>query len=147
MWGLVKNRLTNALSGIWAIPLVFTMRLVRPIRLIQICGILSSRIGHFVADSAEQKVKATNLNPNVSTLFFLQGTPANVQWETMVRRTLPNLRGNWLSYVFKWNQKIPGGRIHTLESSQSESRDTEGYFQKYDCSFPFTREENDSCKK
>ena len=141
------NRLVQVLAGFWAIPLVLTMRLLRPIRLIQICGIHSTRIGHFVADSAEQKARTMKSTPNVSTYYFLQGIPANQQWETMVRRNLPNLKGKWLSYVFFWNRKIPGGRVHSLESSKTESRDIEGLFQQLDCTFPFTKGEDETCKK
>lgn len=145
--GFVKNRLAQLMAGFWAIPLVLAMRLSRPIRLIKICEIRSDRIGHFVADSAEQKARTMKSTPNVSTYYFLQGIPANLQWETMVRRSLPNLKGKWLSYVFFWNRKIPGGRVHNLESSKTESRDIEGLFQRLDCSFPFTKEEDKICQK
>jgi putative glycosyltransferase (TIGR04372 family) len=145
--GFVKNRLAQLMAGFWAIPLVLAMRLSRPIRLIQICGIRSDRIGHFVADSVEQKARTINPTQNSSTYYFLQGIPTNLQWETMVRRSLPNLKGKWLSYVFFWNRKIPGGRVHNLESSKTGSRDIEGLFQRFDCSFPFTKEEDKICKK
>ena len=122
------------------------MRIFRKFILIQLCGIRADRIGHFVDDSAEQFVRFPLYGSKILTLYFLQGRSSNSQWELMVRRNLPNLRGKWLSYIAFWNKKIPGGEAHDLKSSLTRSRDLEGLFQKNDVAFTFTKSEDEACR-
>ena len=126
--------------------MVFTIRALRRLILIQLCGIRADRIGHFVADSAEQFVRFPSYGAKTLTLYFLQGESANAQWELMVRRNLPNLKGNWLSYVAFWNKRIPGGHIHDLKSSLTRSRDLQGLFQENDVAFSFTKSEDEEAR-
>jgi putative glycosyltransferase (TIGR04372 family) len=134
------------INGIWALPVVLAMRAFRRFILIQLCGLRADRIGHFVTDSAEQFVRFSWYGPKTLTLYYLQGRSSNAQWELMVRRNLPNLKGKWLSYVAFWNKKIPGGHAHDLKSSLTRSRDIEGLFQKNDVAFTFTSSEVDACQ-
>jgi len=114
--------------------------------LIQICGIRSDRIGHFVADIAEhiglEKIKsARTLN-----LYFLKGPISNTQWELMAKRSSLKVLGNWLRYLDDWNRFIPGGRAHAVNSSLTGSRDVEGLFSHFDCSIPFLPSEDAECQ-
>jgi putative glycosyltransferase (TIGR04372 family) len=142
----IKSRTILLINGIWGLPAVLIMRALQKFILIQLCGIRADRIGHFVADSAEQFVRFPLYGPKILTLYFLQGRASNSQWDLMVRRNLPNVKGNWLSYIAYWNKKIPGGEAHDLKSSLTRSRDLEGLFQKNDVAFKFTKSENDACQ-
>ena len=122
------------------------MRIFRRFILIQICGIRADRIGHFINDSAEQFVRFPLYGSKILTLYFLQGRSSNSQWDLMVRRNLPNLKGKWLSFIAFWNKKIPGGDAHDLNSSLTRSRDLEGLFQKNDVAFTFTKCEDNAAK-
>ena len=47
---LLRQLLLLLLHGVWAGPAVFAIRVLRPIKLIRVGVIQSSRIGHFAAD-------------------------------------------------------------------------------------------------
>ena len=49
--------LLTILNGVWAIPIIIVIRIIRPFLLIRFGTFFSNRIGHFVGDSAHQFVK------------------------------------------------------------------------------------------
>jgi putative glycosyltransferase (TIGR04372 family) len=130
---------------VWAVPVVFVMRIMRPIRCFRICEIRSERIGHFVPDVCEHIGRShEEKNRYVDLYYFIK--VSNTQWEKMVRRSKLIVVPNWIQYLDRWNRKIPGGRSHLLPSSLTKSRDTEGLFSKFDCSIPFLPSEKIECK-
>ena len=140
---IIKSRIIKVINGVWCLPLVLIMRSLHKLTLVKLCGIRADRIGHFVSDSAEQFARFSRYGSKTLTLYFLEGKSANLQWELMVRRNLPNLKGKWLGYVAFWNKTLPGGKRHQLKSSLTRSRDLEGLFQKTSVAFPFTSPEDD----
>ena len=48
-----KDKIQLMCHAVWAVPGVFIIRLMRPIRCFRICEIRSERIGHFVQDICE----------------------------------------------------------------------------------------------
>lgn len=122
------------------------MRSVRPLLLIRICGIQTDRIGHFVPDIAEHIGRKYSKSAKVIDLYYLRGPISNTQWAQMAKRSPLKINGNWLSYVSYWNRTIPGGDLHQLPSSCTESRDIEGLIHKFDCSIPFLPSEDSECK-
>jgi putative glycosyltransferase (TIGR04372 family) len=142
----LRYRYRLAASVIWAIPLALLIRLIRPLIVIRICGIRSDRIGHFVADIAEhigrEKIKSTR----TFNFYFFKGPISNTQWESMAKRSSLKVVGNWLRYLGDWSQIIPGGGLHTIHTSLTDSRDVEGLFHRFDCSIPFLPSEDVSCE-
>ena len=129
----------------WAVPVVFIMRIMRPIRCFRICEIRSERIGHFVSDISEHIGRSYEKeNWYVDIYYFIK--VSNTQWEKMVRRSNLIVVPNWIQYLDRWNRKIPGGRSHSLPSSLTKSRDTEGLFSKFDCSIAFLPSEKIECE-
>ncbi len=113
-------------SGLWAIPIVFLIRLIRPIILIRVGTFLSSRAGHFVADAAYQWIvneTKTKAKTFVIDLYWLDDWTCNVQWAKMVKRNLNVYR--FVKYIYIWNNFIPGGsrNINVHGDSSSGSRD------------------------
>ena len=127
-------------SGFWAIPAVVTMRALRPLVLIRLGTLNSTRIGHFVADGLEQIALLNQQEPNVVDLFWL-GKSCNSQWDLMIRRSLPIFTP--IRYVDWWNRVIPGGQAHFRPSSHSQSRDIDGRYATQDLGLPFLPEEED----
>ncbi len=117
------------------------IRAIRPLIKIQICRIFSERIGHFTADVSEQICREKIRNPRTLSLFYF-GDISNVQWEKMARRSSLKVVGSWLRYLDRWNQLIPGGSSHVMLSSETQSRDIEGLFNRLDGSIPFLAEES-----
>lgn len=141
--GIVPRKLNTALRqlqpwnlifGIWAFPLVLLIRVMRPLILIRMSTLLSSRIGHFVADGAEQLARMQQQPINTVDWFWLEKT-CNSQWEIMIRRVIPVYW--WVKYLDWWNRAIPGGAAHTRPSSYTQSRDVEGLYVRYDVAIPF----------
>jgi len=111
------------IHGIWAIPLVLIMRLIRPIILIRVGTFLSNRIGHYVADTAHHWILYNlNITYREVNLFWLEDYTCNAQWTKIVKRNLPVY--SWVKYVDIWNKFIPKGDAHNLV--YFGSRDTEG---------------------
>jgi len=135
------NRIKLISHSAWAIPLVVVIRILRPIVVVRICRIFSDRIGHFVSDISEHLARSNFKSKNLD--FFYFGEIANEQWATMAKRTSLRIVGPWLKYVEQWNYVIPGGQIHILRSSLTESRDIENLFGRYDASIPFLTAENE----
>lgn len=128
----------DILNSVWAFPTILVIRSVRPIVLIRIGTLNSARIGHFVADGAEQVARLQQQSTNTVDLIWL-GKTCNSQWERMIRRALP-VHG-WVKYVDRWNRVLPGGSAHERPSSYTGSRDVEGLYARHDVKIPFLPEE------
>jgi putative glycosyltransferase (TIGR04372 family) len=144
---LVLDIVLFALNSIWAIPLVMLIRGIRSILLVRICGINASRIGHTVPDIAHHLLINKNRGRSELNLYFFYGPVANIHWYKMARRSSLLVFRGWLRYVHGWNRLIPGGNAHEMPSSFTDSRDVDGLFYQFDCSLPFTTEENFYCKE
>ena len=131
---LRRLHLWEFMNGFWAVPVVLLIRALRPLMLIRMGVIRSDRIGHFVADGAEQVARLQQQPKNTIDLFWL-GEICNTQWERMIRRTLPV--HSWVKYVDWWNRTLPGGYSHERPSSFTQSRDMEGLYARYDVKIPF----------
>ena len=139
-------RLMFLINSIWALPAVLLIRVIRPLVLIRICKIFSERIGHFTADIAEHLARQ-NFKQFHTLDFFYFGTVSNKQWEKMARRSSLSIVAPWFRYLDRWNQLIPGGSAHVLKSSLTQSRDTEGLFERFNATIPFLPEENELALK
>lgn len=130
------------LSATWALPLVLIIRLIRPVFLLRIGRIHSERIGHFVSDVAEQLCRQKTRRNRTLDIFFF-GEASNKHWELMARRSDLHVYGWWLNYLWRWNRFIPGGHVHEVKTSKTNSRDLEGLFTNHKnlCALPFTVDE------
>lgn len=129
-----RLHLRELANGIWAVPFVLLIRALRPIVLIRLGTLFSSRIGHFASDGAEQVARLQQQPPNTVDWFWL-GPTSNSQWERMIRRSLPV--HSWVKYLDWWNRALPGGSAHERPSSYTGSRDVEGLYARHDVKIPF----------
>ena len=130
----VRSALKYLINGLWAAPLVLLIRALRPAILIRLGSLTFTRIGHFVADGAEQVARLQQQPPKTVDWFWLDET-CNSQWDRMIRRSLPVHA--WVKYLDRWNRALPGGSAHERPSSYTYSRDVEGLYARYDVRIPF----------
>ena len=122
------------INGMWAIPVVLLIRVLRPIVLFRMGTLESTRIGHFVTDGAEQLARYQQRPTNTFDWYWL-GETCNSQWERMIRRSLPVHA--CVKYLDRWNRVLPGGSDHERPSSYTFSRDIEGLFARFNVEMPF----------
>jgi len=135
-----RNLPIKLINGLWAIPVVLLIRALRPALLIRMGTLNSGRIGHFVADGAEQLARLQQQPTNTVDWFWI-GETCNSQWESMIRRSLPV--HSWVKYLDWWNRALPGGFAHMRPSSYTQSRDVEGLYARYDVKIPFLPAESE----
>ena len=136
-----RTKIKYVVSGIWCLPAIVLVRMIRPIVLVRFCQIFSDRIGHLISDTAEHLARRKFRPNRVIDLYFF-GKIANRQWTKMVQRSSLVVLGDWMRYLYRWNQIIPGGEIHELGSSQNTTRDTQNLFGTFDVALSFTDSEN-----
>jgi len=142
---IYRRKLAILVNGVWAIPCVILIRILKPLVLIRTGQIFSERIGHFVQDSSEHYIRRKYLGEGSFDILSLGGV-SNVQWFSMLRRV--NLvRGRWAHYLHAWNRRLPGNASHVVPSSFTHSRDMHGLFARFDAQIPFTPEENLEAKE
>ena len=143
---MLRHRLLSLFNAIWAIPAVIIIRLLRPWRLIRIGQLFSGRIGHFVPDALEHFLRREVAPVRTLDYFYFFGGISNSQWANMVTRNL-NVKGNWLQYIWHWNEFIPGGKVHSLPQTFTQSRDIEGLLEQSKKRFDFMETENGICEQ
>ena len=142
---MFKNKHTNKiilkrrLHFFWAFPFVLIWRFSYFLHKTQLIQIRSDRIGHFVADGAEQ-IARYNLKKNKRILFCLGNTISNNQWSKMLKKKLPIYKP--LTYVFYWNERIFSKKMFTVYGTQTNSRDKFNLFNKVDVKIKFSKSEN-----
>ncbi len=129
-----------ALISVWAIPIVFLIRCIRPYYLIKFGTFNCFRIGHFAADTGQRFAENQSLNRNQIQLYWLPENTSNSFWASLVRRNF--LVFSWVRYLDLWNKLIPGGRHHQILSSYTNSRDINGVLEKQNSPMLFTKEED-----
>ena len=93
------------INGIWAIPGVMIIRLLRPFILVRMTEIFSIRIGHFSTDSLihlSRKILKLESERTIDLFTYSEGKICNQQWAKMVRRRLPVFW--WVKYLLFYNQ-------------------------------------------
>lgn len=136
-----KRKFSRFLHGIWAVPAVLVIRLLRPWLIIRTGTFVSQRIGHFVAEAGIYWAKKTAPpDQRYLDLYWLPAQTSNDFWAKIVRR---NFRVyNFVLFIDLWNKVIPGGTIHNRPSISNGSRDIYGILEKAGNKMAFLPEEN-----
>jgi len=128
-----------------AIPVVLVIRLIRPWLLVRLGGLISSRIGHFAANT-EMYLCERDAGINVPKqryidLFFMGGPICNDQLAKMWRRTLTIWPSSILARIYRVNHIIPGSSIHEIGGNTHSDRDVHNLLDKQEPHLFFTKEE------
>jgi putative glycosyltransferase (TIGR04372 family) len=129
-----------------AIPSVLIMRLIRPWLLVRIGFLVSTRIGHFAANT-ELYLCERDAGINVPSqrhidIFFMGGKPiCNQQLASMWHRLLRIWPALILGPIYRINQLIPGGKLHEIGSNTQNDRDVHNLLDRFSPHLQFTAEE------
>jgi|TARA_B100001971_G_C18262984_1_gene588882 putative glycosyltransferase (TIGR04372 family) len=112
-------------ATIAAIPLVLVFRVISPFVRVQVGGLRSNIIGHYVFD-IEHYLSWKEVNKSKSMdLFFLAHKPSvNRQWDRMLERVV-RVKA-WHRYLFIATRFVPGGAAHRIYFPAVGSRDCQG---------------------
>jgi putative glycosyltransferase (TIGR04372 family) len=131
---------------IFAVPVVFLLRLIRPWLLVRWGGLISTRIGHFIANT-EMYLCERDADINVPKqrhidLFYMGGPICNQQLAIMWKRVLRVWPGWTLSRINRVNQLISGGVVHEIGNNTQSDRDVHNLLDRFPPHLEFTPEED-----
>src|SRR2546426_8416389 len=128
-----------------AVPPAIVIRLIRPWFLIRLGGLISSRIGHFTANTELylcERDAGINLPKRCHVdLFYMAKPICNQQLATMWKRVL-RLWPSWiLAPINRVNRLIPGGAVHKIGDNTQHDRDVHNLLDRFPPHLEFTPEE------
>ncbi len=135
MWKLIRRVLVSVL----ALPIALAIRVLRPIIVVRIGGLRSSRIGPF-ASRTELYLCQSDAgihDGRIFDIFFHSLPPSNQQLKRMWDRSLHVWQFSRI--VDRVSRALPGASAHTMPTLPL--RDTKGYLAKYPPHLTFTPEE------
>jgi putative glycosyltransferase (TIGR04372 family) len=130
---------------ILAVPVVLVSRLIRPWLLVRWCGLISSRIGHFIANT-EMYLCERDAGINVPKqrhvdFFYMENSICNQQIAVMWKRVLRVWPYLLLARVSRLNRMIPGGVVHEIGNNTQNDRDVHNLLDRFPPHLEFTPEE------
>jgi len=133
-------------SYIIAIPIVFIMRLIKPFVLLRLEGLISSRIGHFAANTelylCERDAGINVPNQRYIDIFYMGHKPVcNKQLGIMWKKVLRIWPAWILMPIDLVNRLIPGGKSHEIGQNTQHDRDVHNLFDRFKPHLQFTTEE------
>lgn len=134
--------------GLWALPVIFVIRVIRPFKLVRFGAIQSSRVGHFAADVGQQRARdQIEVGEDTVDWYYIQdhGLSVNAFWMKVVHRWFKV--NSMVRYLSMWNQIIPLGKSHQINLKNNKSRDLRGYLAKAQLTLPTTDDEEKLVKK
>jgi len=119
-----------------AIPAVLIMRLIQPWLLVRLGGLISTRIGHFAANTelylCEQAAGINLPSQRHIDLFYMGGKPiCNQQLAIMWHRGLRIWPAWILARINRVNLLIPGGRSHEIGNNTQHDRDVHNLLDRF----------------
>ena len=130
---------------ILTVPVLLVLRLIRPWLLVRSGGLISTRIGHFAANTemylCEQDADINVPKQRYIDLFFMGRPICNCQLAKMWKRTLTVWPSSILAKIYRVNHIIPGGSIHEIGSNTQVDRDVHNLLDKQEPHLFFTKEE------
>jgi putative glycosyltransferase (TIGR04372 family) len=128
------------------LPLAICLRILSPLLLIRLGRLISSRIGHFAANTELylcEKKSGINIPKQLffDIFYFAEKPLCNVQLARMWKRNLfisfPWLIGPLESVI----SLLPGGKVHIIGNNISQDRDVFNLFEKLESNLYFTQKE------
>jgi len=141
----VLLRFLKLFLGIPAFPVVLVIRLIRPWYLVRWNYLISSRIGHFAANTelylCEQNAGINVPKQRHMDLFYMDWPTCNQQLAIMWQRIL-HIWPSWiLAPVIRINRLIPRGEIHVIGNVMHGERDVHNLLERFPVRLKFTHEE------
>ena len=140
------RRVFNHPQYIIALPIVILIRLISPWYLIRFGSLISSRIGHFAANTEiylcerEEGINVPD-RQHLDIFFFALKPLSNEQLAKMWKRTLRIWPAWIIAPVSRVNEILPGGAKHQVGQNTQNDRDVHNLLDKYPAHLRFTKEE------
>ena len=139
------------LKYILVFPIFVLIRLLRPLVLIRIGKLSSSRIGHFAANTeiylCERLAGINKPASRCVDLFYVNSRISNQQLFKMWQRTIRIWPSYLLAPIYAWNKIIPGGQVHDVGSNTRADRDVHNLLDVYPAKLTFNDDEEELGKK
>lgn len=137
-------RTIDQILTLFAVPIVFFMRLIRPLVLIRFGYFTCNRIGHFVFDVGYYIANAASIRTTkrVQDLFYLSGHPANLYFIDLISRSI--WQHKVFRYLYQANSLFSNSDQHVLTPARItiRSRDMHGNLWKRHLPFEFDQIED-----
>ena len=142
---LLFERIIKLPFYIFAIPVVLIIRLIRPWLLVRIGALISSRIGHFAANTelylCERDAGINVPNQRHIDVFFMDKPVCNQQLAVMWYRLLRIWPALILAPIARINRLVPGGKLHEIGNNTQSDRDVHNLLDQFPPHLKFTTEE------
>lgn len=144
---LIFGQLPKLPFYILAIPAVLIMRIIKPWLLVRVGVLISTRIGHFVANTelylCEQDAGINVPSSRHIDIFHMGYKPiCNKQLATMWQRVLRIWPAWILGPINLINWLIPGGKSHEIGNNTQHDRDVNNLLNRFPPHLQFTTEED-----
>ena len=131
---------------ILVVPVLLVLRIIRPWLLVRWGGLISSRIGHFAANTelylCERDAGINTPKQRHVDFFYMRYRPiCNLQLATMWKRVLRVWPAMILSPICRVNRLIPGGVVHEIGNNSKSDRDVHNLMDRFLPHLEFTPEE------
>lgn len=100
------------LNGLWAIPAVITIWLLRPFVLIKMNSFRSEHIGGLVPKSTNF-LRCYKKQKRIIELYGVTGKN-NTFWIQLIKRSGLPIYGAWLQYLWYWVNSLPNAEINKI---------------------------------
>jgi putative glycosyltransferase (TIGR04372 family) len=132
------------LSIFWALPIIFSISLIRSWILIRFCSLTSGRLGDSVTDFVEQDIQrryAADKSLRVITFYYFETrVHPNAYWKSYMERNF-RISGEWARQVDFWITKLNVNSIHHHKPTETCNRDVNGTIHRYQYKLDFSQKE------
>jgi putative glycosyltransferase (TIGR04372 family) len=139
------NIIIKFLLYVLAVPVVLVLRLIRPWLLVRWDNLISTRIGHFTANT---ELYLCKLDAGINApkqrymdLFYMVKPICNEQLATMWKRVLRVWPAWILLPIIRINRQIPGGTVHEIGENTLSARDVHNLLDRFPPHLEFNPEE------
>ena len=132
---------------IFAIPILFILRMIRPWFLVRMHGLVSSTLGHFAGNTelylCEQETGINVPKQRYVDLAYMAYKPiCNQQLAAMWKRVLPHIWPAWILLpISRVNRLLPGGLVHEIGNNTQQDRDVHNLYERMPPHLEFTEKE------
>ncbi len=130
-----------------ALPVVLSLRIIRPWLLVRFGALVSSRIGHFAANTELylcERDAGINwpIQQHVDLFYYGHMPICNYQLAKMWKRTLHVWPAWILAPIARINRMVPSGAVHEIGNNTQSDRDVHNLLDKFSPHLEFTAKED-----
>jgi len=129
------------LNGLWAVPIVIVIWLLRPFVLVKIMSFRSEHIGGYVPKSANY-LRSYKKQAGILEIYGTTGKN-NTFWTRLIKRSGLPLYGDWVQYLYYWINLLPNPEKNKIFNVGRNFYDETNWNFQYAEVIPFKENENE----